>query len=114
MLHFSAENIGNPRANQNNGRGKALRTKCRWPRAKWGRHLMSKAILVDTTKCIGRGAYAAGCNVVIGLPLGRVDAARLLSADSVHEDELVAFAAKHALEVKGLLTAPTGVTMEVG
>ena len=65
---------------------------------------MSKAILVDTTKCIGCGACAAACKVVNGLPLDAPDAGNAPSANSMSEDELVAFAQSHG-EVGGVLSA---------
>jgi formate dehydrogenase iron-sulfur subunit len=65
---------------------------------------MSKAILVDTTKCIGCGACAAACKVVNGLPLDDVAAGKQPSADSLSEEELVAFAQSDG-EVGGVLSA---------
>jgi formate dehydrogenase iron-sulfur subunit len=65
---------------------------------------MSKAILVDTTKCIGCGACAAACKVVNGLPLEGLGAGMQPSAHSLSEEELVAFAQSHG-EVGGVLSA---------
>lgn len=65
---------------------------------------MSKAILVDTTKCIGCGACVAACKVVNALPLDELRADKAPSANSLSEDELVAFAQSHG-EVGGELSA---------
>jgi len=65
---------------------------------------MSKAILVDMTKCIGCGACAAACKVVNGLALDDLGAGKQPSADSLSEDELAAFAQSHG-EVGGVLSA---------
>ena len=65
---------------------------------------MSKAILVDTTRCIGCGACVAACKLVNGLPLDESDAGKELSANSLSEGELVAFAQSHG-ELGGKLSA---------
>jgi formate dehydrogenase iron-sulfur subunit len=65
---------------------------------------MSKAILVDTTKCIGCGACVAACKAVNDLPLDESRANGVPSADSLSEDELVTFARSHG-EVGGELSA---------
>ncbi len=65
---------------------------------------MSKAILVDTTRCIGCGACATACKVVNHLPLDDPSAARDLPTKLLSDDDLVAFAQSHG-EVGGKLSA---------
>lgn len=65
---------------------------------------MSKAILVDTTKCIGCGACVAACKVVNGLPLDGADAAKQPPPNTLSENELVTFAQSHG-ELGGRLSA---------
>lgn len=65
---------------------------------------MSKSILVDTTRCIGCGACAAGCKVVNSLPLDDPEANRQRPSASCGDDELTAFAQSHG-EVGGVLSA---------
>jgi formate dehydrogenase iron-sulfur subunit len=67
---------------------------------------MSRAILVDTTKCIGCGACAAACKVVNSLPLDDPAAAKDFPANPVTEDALVTFAQSHG-EVDAKLSATT-------
>ena len=67
---------------------------------------MSKAILVDTTRCIGCGACATACKAVNNLPLDEPSAAKDLPANPMSEDALVAFAQSHG-EVDGKLSAET-------
>ncbi len=65
---------------------------------------MSKAILVDTTRCIGCGACATACKVVNKLPLSDPGAAHDLPTKPLSDDGLVAFAQSHG-EVGGNLSA---------
>jgi formate dehydrogenase iron-sulfur subunit len=65
---------------------------------------MSKAILVDMTRCIGCGACAAACKVVNGLPLDEPEGGKQPSADSLSESALVEFAQSHG-ELGGKLSA---------
>ena len=67
---------------------------------------MSKAILVDTTRCIGCGACVAACKVVNGLPLEDPEAGKKLSASSLSESDLAAIAQSHG-EPGGKLSAKT-------
>lgn len=67
---------------------------------------MSKSILVDTTRCIGCGACAAGCKVVNGLPFDDREAEKQRPSPSCSEDELTNFAQSHG-EVGGILSATT-------
>lgn len=67
---------------------------------------MSKAILVDTTKCIGCGACATACKIVNDLPLDDAEANKERPAPSAGTEELVAFAQAHG-EVGGKLSATT-------
>ena len=65
---------------------------------------MSKAILVDTTKCIGCGACVAACKVVNGLPLGTVDNQKDPAPATLSDNDLVTFAQSHG-EPGGVLSA---------
>jgi formate dehydrogenase iron-sulfur subunit len=65
---------------------------------------MSKAILVDTTRCIGCGACVTACKVVNGLPLHDPAAVKDMPARPLSEDELVTFAQSHG-ETGGTLSA---------
>jgi formate dehydrogenase iron-sulfur subunit len=67
---------------------------------------MSRAILVDTTQCIGCGACVAACKVVNDLPLDDPDVTRQPSADSLSESDLVTFAQSRG-EPGGRLSATT-------
>jgi len=68
--------------------------------------IMSKSILVDTTKCIGCGACATACKVVNDLPLDDPAAAKDRPSGGVGEDALVTFAQSHGT-VDGKLSAET-------
>ena len=65
---------------------------------------MSKAILVDTTLCIGCGACATACKVVNNLPLADPGAVKELPPKPVADDALVTFAQSHG-ETGGKLSA---------
>jgi formate dehydrogenase iron-sulfur subunit len=65
---------------------------------------MSKAILVDTTKCIGCGACVAACKVVNGLPLDAAEVTKEAPPNALSESELVTFAQSHG-EPGGELSA---------
>ncbi len=65
---------------------------------------MSKAILVDTTQCVGCGACVAACKVANGLPLDAPDGGTEPPPASLSETELVAFAQSHG-EPGGKLSA---------
>ncbi len=67
---------------------------------------MSKAILVDTTKCIGCGACATACKIVNDFPLHDAEANKQRPANTCSTEELVAFAQSHG-EVGGKLSADT-------
>jgi formate dehydrogenase iron-sulfur subunit len=67
---------------------------------------MSKSILVDTTRCIGCGACAAGCKVVNSLPFDKPDDEKTRPSATCKDDDLVAFAqGAGSDEVGGVLSA---------
>ena len=67
---------------------------------------MSKAILVDTTLCVGCGACVAACKVVNDLPLDEPGDGARPSASSLSESDLATFAQSHG-EPGGELSATT-------
>jgi len=75
---------------------------------------MSKAILVDTTKCIGCGACATACKVVNGLPLEPADAAKAPSPETVSESDLVTFAQSNGEPGGGLSATALNVVEQRG